>query len=56
MVWHAAQGVGAKGTGLENVTVTTSPVHVQQGGRVPVDWCVNKVPKALCVQFMQSGP
>lgn len=54
-VWHAAQGVGTKGMGLENVTFTTSSVCVQQSGRVPVDCCVNKVPKAFRVQFMQNG-
>lgn len=54
-VWHAAQGVGTKGMGLENVTFTTSSVHVQQSGRVPVDCCVNKAPKAFRVQFMQNG-
>lgn len=44
-----------KGMGLENVTFTTSSVRVQQSGRVPVDCCVNKVPKAFRVQFMQNG-
>lgn len=33
----------------------TSCVRVQQAGRVPVDCCVNKVPKAFRVQFMQNG-
>lgn len=56
MVWHTAQAVGAKGVGLENVAFTTSSVFVQQSGRVPIDWCVNRCPKLCVSSLCETGP
>lgn len=55
MVWHAAQGVGAKGVGLENVAFTTSSVLVQQSSRVPADWCVTGVQSCMS-SLCKAGP